>query len=166
MHQLTGLSSRVLESKTTAEEASEGLLEYIKRWVPRPKQARIAGNSVHFDRSFLGKEPYRKVYDHLSHRIFDVSVFADAVQRWSAEPVKEGVPKKRYVHAAKEDILESLAEARYYREVLFRRACVADVLKWLEKPAMVLATLSGLTALLWTCLVMLHVPDDVERDVV
>ena len=112
----------------TAEEASVGLLEYIKRWVPESKRGRIAGNSVHFDRSFLGKGPYKKVYDHLSHRVFDVSVLADAVARWSPVEWVQRAPKKRYAHMAKDDILESLAEARYYREVVFGR--VEDGRSW------------------------------------
>jgi oligoribonuclease len=106
----------------TAEEAAAGLLEYVKRWVPEPKRARIAGSSVHFDRSFLRKEPYKEVHDYLSHRIFDVSVLAEAVSRWSPVELAQGAPGKRYVHNAKDDILESLAEARYYRQAVFCRA--------------------------------------------
>jgi hypothetical protein len=57
------------------------------------------------------------VWDHLSHRIFDVSVLAEAVERWGASGVFEGLPKKKYLH----DILESIAEASYYCDVVFER---------------------------------------------
>jgi oligoribonuclease len=115
---------RVAASKVTADEAAEGLLEYIQTYVPRSKRGRMAGNSVHFDRSFLREEPYRMVWDHLSHRIFDVSVLAEAVERWGASEIIEGVPKKKYLHDAEHDILESIAEASYYRDVVFERLSI------------------------------------------
>ena len=115
---------RVAASRVTADEAAAGLLEYIEMYVPRPGRGRMAGNSVHFDRSFLREEPYRKVWHHLSHRIFDVSVLAEAVERWGASDIIEGVPEKKYLHDAEHDILESIAEAGYYRDVVFERLSI------------------------------------------
>lgn len=51
-----------------------------------------------------------------------------AAQLWS-EDIYKGVPKKRNVHAAKDDILESIAEARYYREAIFERAKAGPIAK-------------------------------------
>ena len=104
----------------TAEQAATELLEYIKKYVPEPRQGLLAGNSVHADKAFLRKEPYKKVHDHLSYRILDVSSLKEASKRWSPSDVLDGVPRKRATHKAKDDIFESIGEARYYKEVIFQ----------------------------------------------
>lgn len=119
-HGENGLTTAVLASKVTAEQAAAELLEYIKKFVPEPRRGLLAGNSVHADKAFLRKEPYKKVHDHLSYRILDVSSLKEASKRWSSKDILNGVPKKRAVHKAKDDIYESIAEARYYKEVIFR----------------------------------------------
>lgn len=81
----------------------------------------MAGNSVHADKAFLRKEPYGKVMDHLNHRILDVSTLKECAKRWSSREVLQGVPKKMLLHKAKDDILESIAEAKYYKEAIFQR---------------------------------------------
>lgn len=82
----------------------------------------LAGNSVHHDKAFLRKEPWKKVNDYLHYRILDVSSVKEAARRWSSEDILAGVPQKRLVHKAKDDILESIEEARYYREFVFQKA--------------------------------------------
>jgi oligoribonuclease len=119
-HGENGLTAAVLESKVTAEQASTELLEYIKRYIPQSGRGRLAGSSVHADKAFLRKEPYKKVHDHLSYRILDVSSLKEASIRWSPNEVIEGVPKKQALHKAKDDIYESIAEARYYKDVIFQ----------------------------------------------
>lgn len=121
-HGASGLTSAVLSSTTTAEEAADGLLAYIKKFVPEPRTALLAGNSVHADKAFLRKGAYKKVMDHLHYRILDVSTIKEAMRMWSPEEVKKGVPKKQGLHQAKEDILESIAEARYYKETIFQKS--------------------------------------------
>lgn len=120
-HGDTGLTAAVLDSTTTPEQASVELLEYIKKYVPEPKRALLAGNSVHADKAFLRKQPYTKVHDHLGYRILDVSTLKEAAKRWSSLDVLVGVPRKQLFHKAKEDIYESIAEARYYKEAIFQR---------------------------------------------
>jgi oligoribonuclease len=112
----------VLESTTTPEQAATDLLEYIKKYVPEPKRALLAGNTVHADKAFLRKEPYKKVHDHFSHRILDVSTLKEAAKRWSSLDTLIRVPKKKLLHQAREDILESIAEAKYYKEAIFQRS--------------------------------------------
>jgi oligoribonuclease (3'-5' exoribonuclease) len=119
-HAKSGLTAAVLASIVTPEQAADGLLEYIKRYVPE-KGAVLAGNSVHADRAFLRKEPYRKVVRHLHHRILDVSTIKEATRRWCPKEVINKAPSKRTLHQAKEDILESIAEARYYKEAVFQK---------------------------------------------
>ncbi|KAI1193564.1 ribonuclease H-like domain-containing protein [Nemania serpens] len=117
-HAQTGLTASVIASTVTPEQAAEELLAYIKKYVPEKKTALLAGNSVHADRAFLRKEPYKKVVQHLHHRLMDVSTIKEAARRWCPEVIKKA-PGKRGLHQAKEDILESIAEARYYKDVIF-----------------------------------------------
>lgn len=114
------MTAKVIASKTTPEQAATDLLEYIKRFVPEPKRALLAGNSVHADKAFLRKGPYKKVNDHLSHRILDVSTLKEAARRWSSLDVLLGVPKKKLLHVAKSDIMESILEAKFYKEAIFQ----------------------------------------------
>jgi len=120
-HGSSGLTAACLASTTTASEAAAGCLAYIKKYVPEPKKALLAGNTVHADKAFLVKEPWRPVIKYLHHRIFDVSAIKEAVKRWSSIEVVKGSPMKKGLHEAKADILESIAEARYYKDVIFQR---------------------------------------------
>jgi len=120
-HGENGLTKAVLESKVTPEQAATELHQYIKKFIPEPKRALLAGNTVHADKAFLRKEPYKKVHDHLHHRILDVSSLKEAAKRWSSLDVLLKVPEKKLVHMAKEDILESIEEARYYKEAIFQK---------------------------------------------
>lgn len=121
-HGKSGLTAAAIASTTTAQEAAEGLLEYIKRYVPEKGKALLAGNSVHCDKEFLKKPPYDIVLDHLHYRILDVSSIKEAARRWAPENILDMVPKKKGLHQAREDILESIEEARVYRDMIFRRA--------------------------------------------
>lgn len=119
-HAQTGLTAAVVASDVTPEEAADGLLAYIKKHAPEPRTAILAGNSVHADAAFLRREPYRKVMDHLHYRILDVSSLKEATRRWSPR-VFEKAPPKKTLHKAKDDILESIEEARFYKEAIFER---------------------------------------------
>ncbi|KAI1375725.1 ribonuclease H-like protein [Hypoxylon crocopeplum] len=119
-HGKSGLIAAVAASTVTPEQAADELLAYIRKHVPE-RGALLAGNSVHADRAFLRKEPYKKVADYLHHRILDVSALKEAVRRWCPREIIQKAPKKKILHQAKEDILESIAEARYYKEVIFDR---------------------------------------------
>ncbi|KAL2891661.1 hypothetical protein HOO65_011019 [Ceratocystis lukuohia] len=120
-HTTTGLWSQVVGSTTTAEEAAAGLLEYIQKWVPEPNTALLAGNSVHADRAFLRKGPWAPVVEHLNYRIMDISTIKEAALRWSPPEVSQNAPQKVGLHRAKEDILDSIREAKYYKDVIFSR---------------------------------------------
>ncbi|EWC47335.1 hypothetical protein DRE_00303 [Drechslerella stenobrocha 248] len=117
-HGKTGLTARVLSSNVTVEDASAALLEYIKKYVPEPRTAIMCGNSIHFDKLFLALE-MPDVINHLYYRIGDVSSIKEFAKRWCDEDVLRGLPEKKYTHEARNDILESIEEARYYRRVLF-----------------------------------------------
>lgn len=107
-------------SSIPAAQASKELMKYIKQYVPTSRNALLAGNSVHADKMFLMKQPWTPVLDYLHYRILDVSAIKEAARRWCSDSVLENAPMKKNAHTAREDILESLEEARYYME-LFRK---------------------------------------------
>jgi oligoribonuclease len=118
-HGRSGLTAAVLSSSTTAETAARELLAYIKQHVPQPRTGLLAGNSIHADRAFLSKGPYATVLEWLHYRVLDVSTMKEAVRRWGSDDLLRDAPRKREVHLAKDDILESIEEMRYYQERLF-----------------------------------------------
>ncbi|KAJ4305076.1 Phosphatidylinositol 3,4,5-trisphosphate-dependent Rac exchanger 2 protein [Kalmusia sp. IMI 367209] len=117
-HGESGLTEACIKSTTTAEEAADDLLQYIKKYVPTARTGLLAGNSVHADKSFLVKSPYSVVTDHLHYRILDVSSIKEAARRWAPELLKNA-PRKKMLHEARADILESIQEAKFYREAFF-----------------------------------------------
>ncbi|KAH7077755.1 ribonuclease H-like domain-containing protein [Paraphoma chrysanthemicola] len=119
-HGQSGLTRSCLESSTTAQEAAEGLLQYIKKYVPERRTGLLAGNSVHADKSFLVKQPYKIVTDHLHYRLLDVSSIKEAARRWAPKTTLNKIPRKQMLHEARADILESIEEARFYRTTFFK----------------------------------------------
>lgn len=120
-HGASGLTAACMESTTTKEQAAEGLLEYVKKYVPAGRRGLLAGNSIHCDRAFLSQPPYNRITDYLSYRILDVSSLKEAAKRWAPDQVLLGLPSKKLLHQAREDILESIEEAKYYREKCFAK---------------------------------------------
>lgn len=95
------------------------MLEYLKKYIDSPRQAILAGNSVHQDRLFLRRE-MPKVNDFLHYRIIDVSTFYEVGIRVNPKLVSQR-PTKKYNHTAREDILESIQELKWYTENLLMR---------------------------------------------
>lgn len=121
-HGKSGLTAKVLASKTTHQQAADQLLAYIKARVPKARTALLAGNSVHADRAFFNAESaYVEVMNHLHYRILDVSSIKEAARRFSPQDVLEQIPRKKKAHTAMEDILESIAEMRYYTKQIFQK---------------------------------------------
>lgn len=117
-HGKSGLTEAVVSSNVTPQQAADELLAYIQKHVPE-RGALLAGNSVYADRAFLRKEPYKKVIDYLHYRILDVSSLKEAAYRWCRKEVTKNAPRKKGLHQAKDDILESIEEARYFKDVIF-----------------------------------------------
>ena len=121
-HGKSGLTAACIASHTAPKVAAVSLLEYIKRFVPQARKGLLAGNSVHCDKEFLSKPPYDIVMAHLHYRILDVSSIKEAARRWAPKDIVMKTPEKKGLHQAREDILESIEEARYYRDVFFKRS--------------------------------------------
>lgn len=115
MHTTSGLLDD-LAGGTTLEEAQRLVLEYVRAWVPEPRKAPLAGNSVGTDKAFLERD-MAELVDHLHYRVIDVSSIKELARRWYPR-VYFASPEKNGGHRALADILESIDELRYYRAAL------------------------------------------------
>ncbi|MFE4545065.1 oligoribonuclease [Arthrobacter sp. NPDC056727] len=116
MHTRSGLLKELPAGKTMAE-AEALVLDYIRKWVPDPRKAPLAGNSVGTDRVFLARD-MPSVVEHLHYRIIDVSTIKELARRWYARAYFQA-PAKLGGHRALGDIKDSIDELRYYREAVF-----------------------------------------------
>ena len=72
----------------------------------------LAGNSIHFDRSFI-KALMPDVESRLTYRMIDVSTIKELVKRW--KPDAAYVPLGGKPHRALADAHQSINELRYYQ---------------------------------------------------
>jgi len=119
MHTDSGLINE-FESGIDLADAEAQVLEYIKKYIPNPKTAPLAGNTIGTDRLFISK--YMPNLDsHLHYRSIDVSTIKELSKRWFPK-VYFQAPKKDGGHRALADILESIDELKYYRSAVFVEA--------------------------------------------
>ena len=116
MHTTSGLLD-VLDGGIGLDEAQAMVMEYVRTWVPEPRKAPLAGNSVATDRGFLARD-MAELDEHLHYRIIDVSSIKELARRWFPR-VYFASPEKNGGHRALADIRDSINELKYYREVLF-----------------------------------------------
>lgn len=116
MHTASGLLDQ-LTAGTTLADAQAQVMAYVRRWVPEPGKAPLAGNSVGTDRTFLDRD-MPELVEHLHYRVIDVSSIKELARRWYPR-VYFASPEKHGGHRALADILESVDELRYYRAALF-----------------------------------------------
>jgi oligoribonuclease len=98
-------------------EAEQEVLAYVRRHVPEPRKAPLAGNSIATDRGFLARD-MPELDDWLHYRMIDVSSIKELARRWYPR-VYFAAPAKQGGHRALADIRESIQELRYYRAALF-----------------------------------------------
>jgi oligoribonuclease len=113
-------SSRLLDelaAGVTLAEAETMVLDYIREFVPEPRKAPLAGNSVATDRGFLARD-MPTLEGFLHYRIVDVSSIKELARRWYPR-VYFNSPAKSGGHRALADIRESIQELKYYRSALF-----------------------------------------------
>jgi oligoribonuclease len=115
-HGESGLVERVRRSATTAGDAEEQTLAFLRQHAD-PGSSPMCGNSICQDRRFLVREmPSLEKFFH--YRNLDVSTLKELARRW-APGVLAGVHKTSR-HLALDDIRESIDELRHYRRTMFR----------------------------------------------
>ena len=82
-----------------------------------PRTVPLCGNSIGTDRRFLAAY-LPDIENYLHYRSVDVSSVKELVRRWYPT-VRAQRPRKAGSHRALDDIRESVAELRYYRERVF-----------------------------------------------
>jgi oligoribonuclease len=116
-HGNSGLLERVRASHHDVGRAEQETLDFLQRHVAEGSSP-LCGNSICQDRRFLARcMPRLEAFFH--YRNLDVSTVKILAQRWA--PAVAEAFKKESAHLAIEDIRESIAELRHYREHLMRR---------------------------------------------
>ena len=102
---------------STMAEAETRVLDYVRQFVPEPRRAPLAGNTIGTDRAFLARD-MPTFEHHVHYRSVDVSSIKELVRRWYPR-VYYQAPAKTGNHRALADVQESIEELRYYREAVF-----------------------------------------------
>ena len=114
-HTASGLVERVRRSPVSVAEAPAQTLAFVQRHAEK-HSAPLCGNTVWQDRRFL-KAYMPTLEDWLHYRIVDVSTVKELARRWKPELVDRF--RKRNTHRALDDIRESVAELKHYRDAFF-----------------------------------------------
>jgi oligoribonuclease len=116
MHTRSGLLAAIEASSTTLADAGAATMAFLRQHIPEARTVPLCGNSIGTDRRFLAAW-LPEVEDYLHYRSVDVSTLKELARRWYPE-VYAGAPRKTGTHRALDDIKESIAELRYYREAM------------------------------------------------
>jgi oligoribonuclease len=114
MHRKSGLLPEIERSPIDVAAAQRAALAYVKEHVPAASIAPLCGNSIGTDRRFLAKY-MRELDEYLHYRSIDVSSLKELCRRWYPAVYRKR-PAKAESHRALDDIRESIAELRFYRD--------------------------------------------------
>ncbi|HEX8946864.1 MAG TPA: oligoribonuclease [Candidatus Paceibacterota bacterium] len=114
-----GLEELSAASTTSAQEAEAQVLAFLNEHVA-PQSAPLCGNSIHMDRHFL-RIQMPELEEYLFYRNIDVSTLKELARRWAPKTYDAATRHKgQGSHRAKDDILASIEELRFYREHLLK----------------------------------------------
>lgn len=115
-HNASGLVQRVLASRIDLAEAEKQTLDFVSQYVDKGLSP-MCGNSICQDRRFLARL-MPELERYFNYRNLDVSTLKELVRRWAAD-IADGFTKQS-THLAMDDIRDSIAELRYYREKVMK----------------------------------------------
>lgn len=117
-HGNSGLTAACLNPSISRDHADvrAAILAYVIDRVPDKRVACLAGNTVHADAVFLKREA-PELIEHLHYRIVDVSSIKEIAKRWYGGDTVWS--KGKASHHALDDIRDSIAELKYYRQKIF-----------------------------------------------
>ena len=108
--------SACARAASTRRPAQDLTLEFLRRHVPAGKSP-MCGNSICQDRRFMARRmPRLEAFFH--YRNLDVSTVKELARRWRPDVL--ATVSKQGSHLALDDIRDSIAELRHYREHFFR----------------------------------------------
>jgi oligoribonuclease len=117
MHTRSGLLNAIRSSTISLEDAGAKTLEFIKTHVTEARRVPLCGNSIGMDRRFLAAY-LPEIEEYLHYRSVDVSTVKELVKRWYPG-LNSARPRKAGAHRAMDDVVESIAEMKFYREQVF-----------------------------------------------
>lgn len=113
-HAKSGLIDAVKNSTTTQEQAEQETLEFLQAHC-NENSTPLCGNSVWQDKIFINQH-MPKLGSFLHYRILDVSSIKLVINRWTKQ---YKLFKKSDGHRALDDIKESIAELKFYKDNFF-----------------------------------------------
>ncbi len=111
-HGGSGLTERVRKSTIDAAMAERETLAFVEQWVAKGVSP-MCGNSICQDRRFMARL-MPGLEDYFHYRNLDVSSLKELARRWAPD-IYKGFNKDSS-HLALDDIRDSIAELRYYRD--------------------------------------------------
>lgn len=115
MHEKSGVLEAAVLSNVSLHDAEKTMLAFLSKYT-EAGTAPLCGNSVHMDRMFL-KTQMPALYDFLFYRNIDVSSLKELARRWKPALYDEWQAMKgEKTHRARQDILRSIEELKFYRE--------------------------------------------------
>lgn len=117
MHTKSGLLEAIRSSTMSLADAGAQTLAFIKTHVPEPRRVPLCGNSIGMDRRFLAAY-LPEIEEYLHYRSVDVSTVKELAKRWYPG-LNNTRPRKVGAHRALDDVVESVAEMKFYREHVF-----------------------------------------------
>lgn len=120
MHNNSGLTDKVLKSKTTLKEAGGKIDKVIRKYCDK-RTGLLCGSSIHADRAFL-KVAFPRIDKYLHYRMIDVTSIKELAKRWYPNKVTEFLENKENntSHRALDDIKWSIEELKFYRKTIFK----------------------------------------------
>ena len=109
-----GFAEEILKSTISTEETERQTLEFIEQYVEKGTSP-LCGNTISMDRFFLTFH-MPKIIEYLHYRNIDVSTLKELARRWNPSVFSQTEGVKKKLHRAKDDILESIEELRFYRK--------------------------------------------------
>jgi len=114
-HGESGLTAAVKASKVSLAEAEAQTLAFLQP-LCEAGTSPLCGNSIWQDRRFIARY-MPKLDAFLHYRMIDVSTVKELTRRWYPDAK---APAKGESHRALDDIRESIAELKFYREAVFK----------------------------------------------
>lgn len=119
IHTKSGIITDSVQSTVSREVAEQETLAFIASYTT-PQSSPLCGNSIHMDRMFL-RLHMPTLDSYLHYRCVDVSTVKGLTERWQPQVYGEWQKTRgEKKHRAKDDILKSIEELRFYRERFFK----------------------------------------------
>jgi oligoribonuclease len=116
IHEKSGIIEESVASTVSEKDAEEKVLGFLAEHVVK-ESSPLCGNSIHMDRMFLYTR-MPNINRYLHYRNIDVSTLKELGRRWAPEAFSKY--KKEGTHRAKDDILQSIDEMRFWRKEVLK----------------------------------------------